>query len=269
MPELPEVETVVRELQEKLVGKKITAIIELRKNILQSPLEDFQKKFHSKKILKIFRYGKYIFFDIFGDYFLIVHLRMTGKLIYPATSKNPYNRVLFVINKTQNLAFNDVRCFGTIDVFPKNKSFIKHKKLGIDALDKRLTTKVFFSMLQNKKRILKNFLLDQSEVAGIGNIYVCEILYKAQISPFCATNSLSHLAAKKLLAHTKKILKLAICHNGTSISDYRRIDNKTGEFQNFLQVYGKQGQKCATCSKKIQRKKQSQSTYYCPHCQPE
>ena len=267
MPELPEVETIVRSLQAVLVGKKITTIYEIRKGILQDSVEELQKIFLKKQILQIFRHGKYILFDFEGDYFLVAHLRMTGKFIYPSKKQSIHDRVVFVFEDKQKLAFNDVRCFGTIEKFLKKNSFICKKKLGIDALAQTLSAAVFYNKLRSKKKSIKKYLMDQSQIAGIGNIYACEILYKSSISPFRLTNSLNLQEVDKLLINIRKILTLAISYNGTSISDYRRVDGKTGEFQNFLLVYGKNGQKCTLCKEPIQKEKGQQSTYYCPTCQ--
>ena len=268
MPELPEVETIVNELQKTLVGKKITSIGVYRENILQNPVADFKKKILQKKIMAISRYGKYIFFQFQKNCFFAAHLRMTGKFIFPANKKSPHHRVIFVLDKNQNLAFHDIRCFGSIEILEKKTDFITYKKLGIDALDKKLNDSFFFSMLINKKKNLKNFLIDQSLITGIGNIYACEILFKTKLSPFCKSNSLNKKKAKLLLENIQNILKTAIHYNGTSISNYRRVDNKTGEFQNFLQVYGKEKKPCPNCGQKIMRKKNTgQSTYYCKNCQ--
>lgn len=265
MPELPEVETVVKDLQSLVQNKKITAIYEYRKNIFKQPLQKLENFFLQKKILDVFRYGKYILFDIQGDYFLATHLRMTGKFIFPAIAKNPYYRVAFILDNSKRLAFHDVRCFGTIEIIAKKDSFVAVKKLGVDAL--KIQHKKLFVLLKNKKKKLKNFLIDQQQIAGIGNIYACEILHRCGLSPFRLTNSLNEQEVQHLSKNIKKILKLAIVCNGTSISDYQRVDNKTGKFQNFLMVYKKQGCPCQTCGQKIERKKEAQSTFYCPNCQ--
>ena len=194
---------------------------------------------------------------------------MSGKFIYPAQKKPAlHDRVLFELNDKTLLSYNDVRCFGTMELLEKRLVFSEIKKLGLDALDSGWTKENFYQKMHNKKISVKDFLLEQSQIAGIGNIYACEILFDSKISPLKMSNKVSKKEAEKILQSINFILLLAIKKNGTSISDYRGIDNKTGEFQNFLKVYGKKNTPCFDCGKTIQKIKQRQrSTYYCPSCQ--
>ena len=267
MPELPEVETIVRDLSPKVVGKKIIAISSDLKYKAQALR--LQKYLNNKKITSLTRYGKYIFFQIQKELFFIVHLRMTGKFVYPADDKKKadHQRITFILNNGKNLAFCDVRRFGTMEIFIKKEEFLQAKKLGMDALSKNFQFNFFFDLLQSSNSLIKNFLLNQQKIAGIGNIYACEILYKSKISPYQKTSTLTKNQAKELFKNIQTILKLAIKKAGTSISDYTRIDEKTGEFQNFLKVYQRKGEICVVCKNKIQKDNSNRSTYYCPSCQ--
>ena len=269
MPELPEVESIVRSLDKKISGKKIYRISVLRKNILQLSQKKFSTILLQQKIQRVFRYGKYIIFELENLYLWVVHLRMSGKFIYPAQKKPAlHDRVLFELDDKTLLSYNDVRCFGTMELLEKRLVFSEIKKLGLDALDSGWTKENFYQKMHNKKISVKDFLLEQSQIAGIGNIYACEILFDSKISPLKMSNKVSKKEAEKILQSINFILLLAIKKNGTSISDYRGIDNKTGEFQNFLKVYGKKNTPCFDCGKTIQKIKQRQrSTYYCPSCQ--
>ncbi len=269
MPELPEVESIVRSLDKKISGKKISKIRVLRKNILQLSQKKFSQILLQKKIQKVSRYGKYIIFELENPYLWVVHLRMSGKFIYPA-QKEPafHDRVFFEFPDETCLVYNDVRCFGTMELLEKDTSIAKQKKLGLDALDSGWTEEYLYCKLKQKKFSIKDFLLDQSQIAGIGNIYASEILFNCKVNPLKFCNEISKKEAKKILQSIVSILQLAIEKNGTSISDYRRVDNKMGEFQNFLKVYGKKDAPCFRCYATIQKIKQRQrSTYYCPSCQ--
>ena len=267
MPELPEVETIVKDLAPKIVGKKIINVYSDTKSKAQAI--KIQKHLKNKNITSLTRYGKYIFFQIQKDFFLIAHLRMTGKFVYPADDKNQsaHQRITFILDNGKKLAFCDVRRFGTFEIFLKKEYFLQEKKLGVDALSDKFQFSLFFNLLKLSNSPIKNFLLNQQKIAGIGNIYACEILYKSKIFPYQKASTLTKQQAKKLFKDIQTILKLAIKKAGTSISDYTRIDEKTGEFQKFLKVYQRKGEKCFICKEKIQKDSFSRSTYYCPSCQ--
>ena len=175
MPELPEVESIVRSLDKKISGKKIYRISVLRKNILQLSQKKFSTILLQQKIQRVFRYGKYIIFELENLYLWVVHLRMSGKFIYPAQKKLAFHdRVLFELDDKTLLSYNDVRCFGTMELLEKKLVFSEIKKLGLDALDAGWTKENFYQKLHNKKISVKDFLLEQSQIAGIGNIYASE-----------------------------------------------------------------------------------------------
>jgi len=270
MPELPEVQTIVNELSGSIIGRSIQSCEVLRGSVINGDSCRFTQNIVGRNINSVSRKGKYILFSLSGDCWLVIHLRMTGKLILKEIPLEPnsHNRVIFYLDKKEALVFNDIRCFGRLE-FEKNiKNHKGIKKLGWDPWNKNLTAKRFSQKVGNRQTSIKSILLDQRIISGLGNIYVAEILFDAEVNPLVAANSLSESQISKLLKSTRKILTLALKHNGTSISDFRRIDDKQGDFQNFLKVYGKEGHLCIKCNSKIKKITQNQrSTYYCPWCQ--
>jgi formamidopyrimidine-DNA glycosylase len=265
MPELPEVETIRSELQDTILNKTITDVNVLLSRSFENP--------HSLPpcglVENITRHGKYLIIDIKKQCTLIIHLRMTGKLIVTNNTDiliHPHNRVIFHLNTNEYLIFSDVRTFGKVEVVPYKIQFSQIKNIGIDAMSAKFTKDYFIKVCQNKKMPIKSLLLDQTLIAGIGNIYAIEILFATKISPLRPANTLNNVELTNIYHEISKILTLAIKHNGTSISDFRRVDDKTGEFQDFLQIYGKD--KCPICHNELTRIKQAgRGTRYCSTCQ--
>ncbi|MCL2065265.1 MAG: DNA-formamidopyrimidine glycosylase [Candidatus Cloacimonetes bacterium] len=269
MPELPEVETIKRDLEKQVLGKEICDM----RILLPRAFENLHNTDVKGIINQISRIGKYLIIKINNlsgiDFLIVIHLRMTGKLIYHHSSKGfdeKHTRVVFLFNDGACLIFNDVRTFGKIEIVPINTRIESLKKIGIDALSEHFTFKLFYDICKSKKTPIKNLLLDQTLIAGIGNIYAQEILFLSKIMPTRPANSLKKKEIKDIYQNTKDILELAIQHNGTSISDFRRVDDKTGDFQNFLKVYGKKN--CCICYADLIKIKQAgRSTTFCQSCQ--
>lgn len=270
MPELPEVQTIVDDLNQTVINKKIIHCVDYRPSVIQGDLETFKKKMKGRIILGIKRLGKYIVFDLSGTLFLVVHLRMTGKFIVSAveSDRHLHDRVLFILENGKKLIYNDVRCFGTLELL---ESLDEHKgirTLGWSPWSEAFTVENFLKKTKGKNCSIKAILLDQSIIAGLGNIYAAEILFDARLDPTKIASRINRPIAERIIFSTKKILEKALKCNGTSISDYRRVDDKQGEFQNFLKVYGKTGEACPNCSGKIVKIIQNQrSTFLCPVCQ--
>ncbi len=270
MPELPEVQTIVNELSEALIGKTILDCQILRTSIIQGNTKAFLKNIKNSTIEKICRKGKYIIITFTNSYCLITHLKMTGKFIVQNNSSrnHKHDRVIFHIKNGQKLIFNDMRCFGKMELVRDITEHVGIRNLGWDPWDKDLTYKNFLKKIATRKTSIKAILMDQKIIAGLGNIYVSEILYKVGLHPLKKPNSITPKQASLIIDSTKKILAQALHCNGTSISDYRRVDEKQGEFQNFLKVYGKEGQPCVKCASLIKRIVQQQrSSFFCPKCQ--
>jgi len=281
MPELPEVQTVVDDLNKKIKGDKITDFwSEWPKTIKGKTLETFKKEIKGRKIVGARRIGKNIFIDLSGGKTLYIHLKMTGHLLikhkaesneYFSDRVNQYIRHVFYFGKDKTMEFSDMRKFGKIvlDDTEKINELKEVKKLGTDAMSAEFTFKKFNEILDRKpKAVIGILLMDQETISGIGNIYRSEILYDADISPKRKISDLSSDDRKKLYSSIRKILKLAIKLRGTSDSDYRDTSGAPGGFQKVMKVYKQQGKKCVKCGGTIERGKMGQrSVFYCPICQ--
>lgn len=285
MPELPEVEVISSTLNNKLKNLVVKKINILDKTRLPKPplsLADY-------KIRKIYRLGKTIiihFNKAKENIYLELHLRMTGRLLFQKSSKKellePNTLVYKILSKNQKntknhiraqidlnkgiLLFIDPRKFGT---FFWHKTEPKLKNNSLDALDPTLNLITFTSLLAKYgKKNIKNFLMDQKSIVGIGNIYASEILFLTKLSPNITLSEIPNTKHSNLLTNIKKVLNLAIKNNGTTFSDYQRDDGSSGNFQNLLKVYGREHQPCKACKTPIKRITQAQrSTFYCPKCQ--
>ncbi len=263
MPELPEVQTIINGLNQKVLGKEIQKIIELRPGTVewQFPVTSLGN------INLVSRRGKYILLQTALHYKLIIHLRMTGKLIFEKVLSNTssHSRAEIIFSDKTKLIFDDVRTFGKIQIINSNEKINALQKLGVEPLSDDFNTEYLKNKLNNRIAPIKNALLDQKVIAGLGNIYVAEILFRAKVHPITKANKLKTTELNRIVLETKNVLQEAIKHNGTTISDYRSVEDKTGEFQNFLKVYGK---KTCECGAIIQRIKQAgRSTYFCSECQ--
>lgn len=271
MPELPEVETIVRELRPALLGRTITEVQVFRANGLgRCPPAAFREALLGRRFEKITRRGKYLIFRLEPERYLIGHLRMTGKFIVSGalTAPAPHDRVWFGLDDGGLLIFQDMRCFGTLTVVERLEDHLSLQALGVDPLAREFTADWLGEALTASRSPLKHWLMDQSNIAGLGNIYAAEILHRAKISPLRPANALTGEEPRRLHREVRKVLQAAVRKNGTTISDFQRVDEKSGEFQNFLRVYGKEGEPCPSCREPILRIRQQQrSTFYCPSCQ--
>jgi len=263
MPELPEVQTVINGLKTEVVGKKIRKIVEHREDTVQlhhkESMEDYGK------IKSIDRRGKYIIVNTTSCK-LLIHLRMTGKLLLTKNLQKttPHNRAEIIFDD-KKLIFDDIRTFGSICIFDKKQETGKIESLGLEPFSKEFNIKNLKSVFARRSAPIKNALLNQKIIAGLGNIYACEALYKANISPLTPANSLTKAQLEKLTPAIKEVLETAIAHGGTTISDYRNSSDKKGNFQKMLSVYKKE--QCPKGHEVKKLKQAGRSTYYCPVCQ--
>lgn len=275
MPELPEVETVVRGLKGNIIGKKINTVKVFKERMLVNASPgDLQSFCYNEKITDVKRFGKYIHFILTSKKSMVAHLRMTGKFVYVDGSKinsddDKFVRIVFLFSDSTSLLFHDVRTFGTIKIYQEYDTIDEKQKTGIDALADDLTGQKLMEIFKRKKANVKSVLLNQQLISGLGNIYVCELLFAAAVDPQKAASLININEAELILKNMREILKTAIKLNGTTISDFRMVDDKTGSFQEMLKVYQKEGVSCPRCKKGIiTRIKQNQrSTFYCPNCQ--
>lgn len=263
MPELPEVENVVRNLQEILQDKKIidisTSYIKLRKEIST----DLPKNLIGKTIRKISRRAKFIVMELTCNNFLIIHLGMSGRLTLESKQYIIKKHDHFIIKfENFNLVYNDARRFGLIEFLPQ----AIFQNFGIEPLEKEFNADWLFKKLQNKKTAIKLFLMNQAHIVGIGNIYAIEALFKARINPLRPSESLTYNEALNLVESIKETLLTSIAKGGSSLKDYVNIYNQIGSFQNNFNAY--QQKECEICASEIIRVKQGgRSTFYCPNCQ--
>lgn len=275
MPELPEVETIVRQLNQQIVGKVIKKIEILRPDQwkLNQP-EEVQRALNNQRIIGITRRAKFILIDFKSDCRLIIHLRMTGKLIWsPGKPEiNKFSRTVFYFSDDSALEFNDTRALGSLIFLNCGEEYPSLKKLGVEPLGDDWLLEYLKSICQKSMLTMKDFLLDQNKIAGIGNIYASEILFRSGIHPQRRANTLSDEEREKLFNIIPKVLELAVQKMGTTlgnkVSDYRSVYNVEGEFQNILAVYGREGKPCLKCGAAIIRIKQKgRSSFVCEHCQ--
>lgn len=266
MPELPEVQTVLDGLVRSIAAKKFIALKcyypgtvitdpEIGENPFPAGLDGFERR------------GKYILLHLTGGHSIIIHLRMTGKLVHGREDdeQNKHERACFLVSDSEALHFIDPRTFGKI-VLCRTANLERYiPALGREPLSKDFDASYLAKVFSGRRLPIKSALLDQRMIAGLGNIYVNEILYRCRINPDTPAGELRDKDLKAIARQTKLVLEEAIAKNGTSISDFRRIDDKTGEFQNFLQVYQKT--ECPKGHAVHIKRHGGRSTFYCPICQ--
>lgn len=276
MPELPEVETVRRSLLPVVLNEPIQALQVYYERILQhiSP-EEFKKQLVGNRFLDLTRRGKYLIFQLENELELVAHLRMTGRLIYFSSSEielAKHTSAVFRFESGGELRFEDVRKFATLNLVPRgNYEEIKGLwTLGVEPLSKEFTWQYLQALTQGRSQTIKGLLLDQTKIAGLGNIYADESLFASGIHPEREAGSLSAEELQKLHQAIVAVLKEAIAGQGTTLRDYRTGYGRQGSFQNKLQIYGKKGEKCPRCGVDLEYKKVAgRTSHYCPRCQKE
>jgi formamidopyrimidine-DNA glycosylase len=271
MPELPEVETIVRGLRRKLIGRKIAAVRVRSARVLALPARRFRQALEGAIIREINRQGKFILISCDRDILLVTHLRMTGQfLAVPReTAADKHTHVIMDLEPgTLQLRYRDVRKFGRLGILTgEDLSTHALNDLGPDALE--VSAETFFRILQRKKRAIKPLLLDQTFLCGLGNIYVDESLFRARIHPLTRADCLSRDQVRVLHRHMRRVLNQAIKAKGTTVSDYRGPEGIAGGFQAYLRVYDRAGEPCPACGALIEKTRVGgRGTHTCPGCQP-
>ena len=276
MPELPEVETVCLALSKILNNSRVSNVEIFRKDLRWNVKENLEMCLKEKILKKPFRRGKYILIPTSKEHILLIHLGMSGtiKIISGEYNLSKHDHVKINIeteeNKYFSIVYNDPRRFGYVDFFHKGniKNHFLLKKLGVEPLEKDFTIHYLQKKINKKSKCVKNFLMDQSIIAGIGNIYASEILHRANINPLRTVDKLNKENLKSIIEATKFILKKSISVGGTSIRNHLQPDGKLGYFAQKLQVYGKNKRSCNKCSSLITLINVSnRSTYFCSNCQ--
>ncbi len=287
MPELPEVEVVRRSLNKYITGLKIDKIHILDSNLRFKIPKNFKKIAEGEKIISIIRRGKYIIINLQNNKIILIHLGMTGKLFIKKNNENSamgtsfyyekkflkkHNHFLVNFNNSIVLIYNDVRKFGFLKITSLTKlRYDPHISiLGPEPLGVHFNYKYLKFKCKKSKKNIKNFLMDQKFVAGLGNIYVNEILYLSSVNPEKLTKNLTNKNFKKIIFYTKKTLNKAIKLGGSSIRDFNSVSGKTGLYQEKFAVYGRDGKSCKKrkCQGNIKRIYISnRSTFFCRKCQ--
>lgn len=272
MPELPEVETIARELREaSFIGSVIEDANILWERTVGSSAAEFTRAIQKQKIVSVERRAKYILIKLSKDT-LLIHLRMTGKITIASADQkiSSHERVRLFLSNGKCLIYEDQRKFGRIILIHNPEDKLKH--LGLEPLSDQFTKKAFEALLKKSNRKIKVFLLDQSLISGLGNIYVDEALWLAKIHPLRIANTLDSKERERLFHAIPKVLLIGIENRGTSLGDsrsnYQNLSGKRGENIHQLQVFRREGKTCPRCGEKIVKIRIAQrGTHICPNCQ--
>jgi formamidopyrimidine-DNA glycosylase len=266
MPELPEVETIKRELERAVLGKKITGVYVHNPTIIRQPSVDkFKKELTTGAGIKsILRKAKVLILELSNGKSLVIHLKMTGQLIYPGDSKTA--RVSFHLSDGKTLDFNDRRLFAELRLLDDWRTLKFIQGLGPEPFD--LSAEKFKQMLESKKTKIKPLLMDQTFISGVGNLYVAEVLFRARIHPQRPASSLSDKEKELLFKEIRDTLSEAIKYKGSSVDQYVQLSGEPGDYVKYHKVYDREGKPCVVCKTPIKRiSLGGRGTYFCPKCQ--
>lgn len=268
MPELPEVETTVRELENKIIGRKILKVWTDAEKLFKPNFLAFEKGVIGRTVKEVSRRGKNIIIQLDSGKYILVHQKLTGSLLYGAEIKGLYIHLILTLDKGK-LGLSDLRKFAKVAFISDLENSPDYKNLGPEPLSREFRLDKFREIFKKTKGKIKKVLMDQEKIAGIGNIYSDEILFEAKISPLREISSLKEKDIKALYLAIGKILKKAIKAKGTSVSDYRRPSGEKGGFEKYLKVYQREGGLCPRrCGGRIKRLKfGGRSAHFCPRCQ--
>ena len=276
MPELPEIETVKLGIEKTVLGSAIISTKIFRRDLRFPIKENFEKLILKKRVLGVGRRSKYLLFFLNNKTTIVLHLGMSGRINLSTESKNKYkpkkhDHLIISFDNQFLLIYNDPRRFGFIEIIEGDYAdYQRFKYIGIEPLSKKFDEQHLWSKIKNSSRSLKNILMDQKVVAGLGNIYVSEALWDCRIKPTRIGKKMSLIECERLVASIKKVLNKAIKFGGTTLKDFRQVGGEVGYFQNKLQVYGKEGQACfrGKCKGAVGKIIISgRSTFYCATCQ--
>lgn len=270
MPELPEVETVVRGLNRRINGKTIEKITVFDEKLVRNvEVEELKSALEGSDITAVRRRGKYVLLEVDGELLVAIHLRMTGKLLFRERGEETeYQRISFEFQGNGQLIMDNMRRFGTLDLL-LNEDEDPLASLGLEPFTDSYRWKNFRELFETTQP-LKLILLDQKKITGLGNIYANEALFRADLNPLLPGEEAKEFELRELYRTIPEVLEEAIEHNGTTFSNFRDSSGDSGNFQKFLNIYGKEGETCPRCGAEIVKVNQSgRGTYYCPKCQEE
>ncbi len=271
MPELPEVEVIRRGLAPRLVGRRFLTVRMGGHRLRQaSPPAELARWLSGRRLERLRRRGKYLLFRLEGGVTLLIHLGMTGRLLLGGSfRREPHVHLVFTLEGGLTLAYQDVRRFGQVLVFPPGQPLTPLQRVGREPFSPGLTAEWLADKARGRSRPVKNFLLDGRILAGVGNIYACEILFAAGLHPATPAGALTLEQWGWVLRETRRILRRAIRRGGTTVNDYLNSHGETGLFQIDLMVYGQAGEPCRRCGGPVERLVQAgRATFFCPRCQP-
>jgi len=277
MPELPEVETIKTQLEKLIVGKKIEKVDVSLPRMVKLPLDKFRKTVVGSEIKSVKRRAKILIFELSNGWSILIHLKLSGRLIFRRKGEAlggediKWNHLIYYFSDGSRLFHNDLRQFGYVKLIETDKlaDFFKKEKLGPEPLEKDFNFNDFLAILKRKpKAKIKQFLMDQQNIAGIGNIYSDEILFFAGVHPLRRIKDLEPSEIKKIFEYTKKILTEALKFHGSTVDLYLDASGQKGKYVPRLKVYGREGEKCKKCGGTVQRLKiGGRSAHFCPQCQ--
>ena len=272
MPEMPEVETIARKLRKTIIGKCVSEV-DLSGLPLRRPIADtFAATLSGRTVRRIHRRGKYLIAEMDPRAFWLIHLGMSGRIIFlpGSTEKASHTHATIRFTDATQLQYRDHRRFGLLAAYEVSglTEIPEVRGLGIDPFGRGFTAAWLWQQLKRSRQEIKSFLLDQRRVAGLGNIYVCEALYHARLKPQRRCYTVTLHEAASLAKAIGKVLRQAIRSRGTTFSDFMDSDGELGLYQNFLRVFQREGKRCGRCRSLIRRLHQgNRSSYFCPGCQ--
>jgi formamidopyrimidine-DNA glycosylase len=273
MPELPEVETIRRQLAPVVEGRELTTldVLDPRWCLPLAP-DAVRDAVEGRRVERLARRGKYLVWELAGDVFLLMHLRMTGTLLLDPPPATPYVRVRFVLDAgTHELRFCDPRRFGTgeLAIGPEARDAFFAPRLGLEPLSGELTGAALRAMARGRRAPVKAFLLDQRRIAGVGNIYADEALFRARIHPLRLAGSLTRAQYDALAGAVYDALAAGLAAGGATIDDFRHADGVSGAFQDEFLVHRRRGEPCPACGTDVVKfVAAGRGTYACESCQP-
>lgn len=271
MPELPEAETIARDLDPRLAGRRITGITITHHDVIAGPADRFTEAVVGHSITGVGRRGKNVVLHLDDASRLVVNLGMTGRLVTsdaPRAGELAHVAVAFRLDDERDLLYDDTRRFGLLQRYDAESWAARDTELGLEPLSDAFTADALWAMTRRTRSPARNFLLDQRRVAGVGNIYALEALFRAGIRPTRRGRRVTRKEAARLRDTLRDVLSRAIEHRGTTFSDYRDASGEAGGFEPLLEVYGREGAACRVCGTGIKRVVlTNRSAFYCPECQ--
>ena len=274
MPELPEVETIRTRLAPRLEGRRLERVEIVDPRLTRpEPPEAIAAALEGERIVRVSRRGKYLVFEFESGRSLLVHLRMTGNVEHPAQgglAADPYRRAVVRLDDGSDVAYRDVRRFGTWDLLEPGEleDYFAVRRLGEEPLERGFTTRAFTQALEGRRAPIKAALLDQRAAAGVGNIYADEALWRARLHPLRPAGSLTAGEIARLRKAIRAALEMGIARQGATLRDYRDPEGRRGRMQDEFKVYGRAGEPCPRCGTPIEKTRAGgRGTWFCPHCQ--